>query len=124
MRWEGGGMRIRAETNALHDDRLRRITLRRLCRALRHLGLWPLKTLLLPEGSSSHYAGSIPIDSAGPLHATASGEIFGFPSVYCADAALFPCLPSGPHTLTIMANARRIAHSLARRMQTQSHALE
>jgi choline dehydrogenase-like flavoprotein len=90
----------------------RAMALRRLRSALGKIGLWPAKTVLLPEGSSSHYAGSVPIDGTGLLSATVDGQVTGLQNVYVADASLFPSLPSGPHTLTIMANALRIAERI------------
>ncbi len=124
VQWHENGTDISPREDMQQEKQERLVAVRRMRRALRALGLWPVKTLLLPEGSSSHYAGSVPIDGTGPLSATVDGEIAGYPSTYCADASLFPCLPSGPHTLTVMANARRIAHSLTTRMQSESHALQ
>jgi choline dehydrogenase-like flavoprotein len=67
--------------------------------------------MLLPEASSSHYAGTVPQsdDDRIPLTTDARGKVRRMQRTWVADAAVFPCLPAKPHTLTIMANARRIA---------------
>ena len=100
------------------DSAARKRSLRRLHATMRLLGLLPVKTLWLPEASTTHYAGTIPVSDApeGSLSADRNGKVRGFTNVYAADASLFRCLPPTPHTLTIMANANRIGervlHSL------------
>lgn len=86
-----------------------RPTLRRLYAAMRSVGLWPMKTLALPEGSSSHYAGTIPMnpDPSLPLSVDTTGSVRQMSNIFVADASVFRCLSPLPHTLTIMANARR-----------------
>lgn len=83
--------------------------------ALKRAGLRPVKTLELPEGSASHYAGTVPIsDTPGefPLCAAPSGRLHGSERIYVADSSLFHMLPALPPTLTIMANARRIGEEV------------
>ncbi len=91
------------------------MSLKRIRKALKTVGLTPLKTMNLPEGSTSHYAGTVPVsnDETLPLSATPDGRVRQMQNVYVADAALFRMLPPLPHTLTIMANARRIGQVVA-----------
>lgn len=95
------------------DDERR--ALRRIRKALRTAGLLPLQTIDLPGGSSSHYAGTVPVsnDTTLPLACDKHGHVRGMRHVYVADAAMFRMLPPLPHTLTIMANARRIGQVVA-----------
>ncbi len=91
-----------------HNERNK--TWKRLRKALRVLGLLPVKNMILPEGSTSHYGGTLPYsnDDSKNLTTDGNGKLRGMKNVYVADASVFPVLPSLPHTLTIMANARRI----------------
>ncbi|WP_413776385.1 hypothetical protein [Rhodopseudomonas sp. P2A-2r] len=50
-----------------------------------------------------------------PGQSDAFGEIAGMPGVFSIDGASLPSLPAKSHTLTIMANADRIARHLAGR---------
>ncbi len=92
------------------DKRERRASLRKIRSALRTLGLFPVKTVNMPEASTSHHAGTVPVsdDPSLPLSCDKHGRVNGMRNVYVADASMFRCLPALPHTLTIMANARRI----------------
>lgn len=94
---------------ALHDAR----------RALRTLGLLPLRTRFMPEGSLFHYAGSVPLsaDATGTLSADSKGKVRGFHHTHVVDASLFPMLPAEPPALTIMANARRIGQCLTEQLR-------
>lgn len=87
-----------------------RLSLKRITRAMRMTGLLPVKIMDLPEGSSSHYAGTVPVADGRtlPLSSDTDGRVNGSGKVFVADASMFRTLPSLPHTLTIMANARRI----------------
>ena len=94
--------------------------LRAARRGLRRLGVLPLRTMPLALGSSSHYAGTTPIGGDGPLGTDADGVLRASSNIVVADAALFRALPPQPHTLTIMATARRIGTALARRMAQEA----
>lgn len=113
---------IRLQKHAHHDvlsvrchipddeRRKRHASWKRIRKGLRQLGMYPVKNMELPEGSSSHYAGTLPFsDSDSILTTDHCGRLRGVKHVSVADAAVFPVLPAVPHTLTIMANARRIA---------------
>jgi choline dehydrogenase-like flavoprotein len=80
---------------------------------VRKLGTWPIKRILPGEGSSIHYAGSLPMsESDKPMTTTTEGELRALRGVYIADGAAFPTLPAKGLTFTLMANARRVATAL------------
>ena len=68
-------------------------------------------------GGDIHYAGSLPM-KAQPQRGETSpdGELVGLDGVYVVDGACIPCLSEKSHTLTIMANADRIAKTAALRL--------
>ena len=78
---------------------------------------WDLGAILLPgsftvapPGSDIHYAGTLPMRaSPGPGETSWRGEVAGLDGVFVVDGACLPALPEKSHTLTIMANADRIA---------------
>ena len=104
------GESLKVEVRTTDDDvKMRQKTLAKVRGALRSLGAFPIKTMLLPEGSSSHYACTVPIGT----HTDINGHVRGLRHTVVADASCFAYLPALPHTLTIMANARRIGALLA-----------
>jgi choline dehydrogenase-like flavoprotein len=96
-------------------DAVRRI-LTRLQRVLVPCGLIPLRPLVYEGGTgqSYHTGGSLPMRHS-PL--TGETDVLGRPAgsdrVHVVDASVFPSIPAGPITFTIMANATRIARALA-----------
>jgi hypothetical protein len=64
-------------------------------------------------GGDIHYAGTLPmrktpkIGETGPI-----GEVMSLGDIYVVDGASLSILPEKSHTLTIMANADRIAHKI------------
>ncbi len=113
------GERIKIAGDPLSEQRNQKASLRRIYRSMRSLGLYPMRTHFLPDGSSSHYAGTVPVSEAGefPLGANQHGAVHGFREADLADASLFRCLSPLPHTLTIMANANRIGEHVAGTLQ-------
>ncbi len=84
-----------------------------LCKIFQELGAYPMKRVLPGEGASIHYAGTLPASAKDhPLTTTPTGQLRGTKSVYCVDGSTFPTLPAKGLTLTLMANARRIAEGL------------
>ena len=84
-------------------------------RALRILGcLAPRKmTRVRPMGAGVHYAGLLPMTADGGDHtADPVGASRRFQNLTLADAITFPALPAKNLTLTLMANAARIADRL------------
>ena len=92
-------------------------SLARLKKGLRLAGLFPVRTMRAPPGSSSHYAGTIPVsdDPKDPLRCDADGLLQGHERVFVADASMFRCLSPLPHTLTLMANAYRVGSTIGER---------
>lgn len=94
-----------------------RTALGALSRALRPAALpLPGATSLLEPGADAHYAGVLPMGGAGPFASGPFGEIAS--GLYGVDGAVLPALSATHPTLTIMANATRIAEHLARRRAT------
>jgi choline dehydrogenase-like flavoprotein len=90
-----------------------------LSRAFRSLGALTLRPFVVkvPPGHGIHYAGTLPMSAhpQSPYECTTDGELSGEPGVFVADAALFPALPAKNFSLAVMANAMRIADSIADR---------
>jgi hypothetical protein len=87
--------------------------IRGFLRCIRRLRCIPLAIIAAPHGGSIHYAGTIPIaekTSNAPLGCDQNGKLIGSNHVFLADAASWRFLPAKAPTLTIMANARRVAH--------------
>ncbi len=79
---------------------------------LRKLGCFaPSRTVhIRPMGSSVHYAGTLPMQSTRvPLTCSKYGRSHDVENLYFADGSTFPELPAKNITLTLMANATRIA---------------
>lgn len=82
---------------------------------------WSLGGMLMPmsftvgmPGGDIHYAGTLPMRASPDRGETnAVGELCGAEGVYVVDAACLSELSEKSHTLTIMANADRIARSVA-----------
>jgi hypothetical protein len=87
---------------------------RRLSRALRRLGAWPLPGSLsfAPPGADGHYAGTLPMGANGIPGSDLLGQLNAVPGVHVVDGAALSDLPARHCTLTIMANADRIARAL------------
>ncbi|PYL66091.1 MAG: hypothetical protein DMF25_01430 [Verrucomicrobia bacterium] len=90
---------------------------RRLIRALSRLGFWSAPPLIRygEGGGSFHYAGTLPMcDESEKNEFTTDrfGRLRCANNVYVVDASTFPLLPAKNLSLTIMANAMRIASKL------------
>jgi choline dehydrogenase-like flavoprotein len=88
---------------------------REIRRHLRACGAWLLPgTTLAAPGTDVHYAGTLPMGGGQENGTTALGELNGAPGIHVVDGAVLPSLSAKYPTLTIMANAARIGHALAR----------
>jgi len=97
------------------EYRLRKRAVGDVKAGLRRLGciVPPGMTRVLPMGTSAHYAGTLPMTRTEQLHTTTpDGRIRGFSNLFLVDGASFPFLPAKNLTLTLMANAARIASLL------------
>jgi len=69
------------------------------------------QTVVLPRGSSVHYAGTIPMTRDDRPHTCrADGTVRGIEHLAVVDGAAFSALPAKNITFTLMANAVRIAN--------------
>ncbi len=103
---EGGALRIRYEKKP--ETGLER----HIISTFRRAGYFSHRALCqFPmAGNSFHYAGTLPMkDAPGRYETYPTGRLAGSRNVYIADGANFTRLPSKNLTLTLMANALRIA---------------
>ncbi len=83
--------------------------------------LMPMSFTVGMPGGDIHYAGTLPMRIAPELGETDTfGELHGAEGMYVVDAACLPELSEKSHTLTIMANADRIAHYVANTMKSHT----
>ncbi|MGR9250430.1 FAD-dependent oxidoreductase [Rhizobium leguminosarum] len=109
----GKGLTVRggfAEGFGLRAEALKKM-LRREWKRLRLIQL-PGASLAEP-GIDAHFAGTLPMGAAGPFGTSSDGEMNLHPGLYVVDGSILPDLSSKYVTMTIMANADRIAHRLA-----------
>jgi hypothetical protein len=88
--------------------------LRRIRWAARYLDLMPVKTMhfVSAGGKSYHFGGSFSharLDRAGPLNTDRVGRLKTWKRIHLVDGSVFPSVPASTFTLTVMANAHRIA---------------
>jgi choline dehydrogenase-like flavoprotein len=89
----------------------------KLIKVLRKMGFWSARFLVryAEGGSSFHYAGTLPVRAAGDsvgFSTDPAGRLNRCRHVYVVDASSFPVLPAKNLSLTIMANAMRVASKL------------
>ena len=65
-------------------------------------------------GTDAHFAGTLPMGGRNANGTSVLGEVAGQPGLHVVDGSVLPSLPAKHATLTIMANASRIAAALAR----------
>jgi len=83
-------------------------TMRDTRRALGMLGCVPWRPIRAPAGAGIHYAGTVPM-GAGLRCSDPCGRSNAYRNLYLCDGAAFPSLPSKSITLTLIANAIRVA---------------
>lgn len=87
--------------------------------ALRKIGFYTAAALCQypPMGSGIHYAGTLPMrETPRRYELYPDGRLSGSRNIYVVDGACFPRLPAKNLTLTIMANAMRIASRIRNRV--------
>ncbi len=85
---------------------------RALVRAAPSLDLWPIlpMTTMSAAAKSYHFGGSFPhSDRRHQLTTDRLGRPAGWERIHLVDASVFPTVPATTFTLTVMANAHRIA---------------
>jgi choline dehydrogenase-like flavoprotein len=83
--------------------------------SLRKLGGWGFRGLVSETipGNGFHHVGCLPMRSnPGPYQTHKDGRLWGHKRVRIIDGSVLPSLPAKNHSLTIMANAARIADKL------------
>ena len=85
-----------------------------MLRCVRSLSCIPIRRIDPGHGASIHYGGTFPMTrDERELTTTPDGLLRGTRNIYLADGSVFPYLPAKPLTLSLMANADRIALGLA-----------
>jgi choline dehydrogenase-like flavoprotein len=110
---EPGRLRLVGESGAARVSRV----VRRIATTGHLLGMFPIPGLvqLGSPGQSNHVGGSFPMRrTPGDLESDVLGRLRGFDRVHVVDASVFPSVPATTVTLTVMANAHRIAAVVAR----------
>lgn len=95
-----------------YPDRPEYDRLGELLAALRSLGAYSLKSLasMSPPGWGFHYAGCLPMRERPAAYEThIDGRLWDSRRVRVIDGSVLPSLPAKNHSLTMMANAARIA---------------
>ncbi len=91
---------------------------RGLKKLLLRMGCVPAGPVHPGHAASIHYAGTIPnSETAAPLTSRADGRLHGVDNVWVGDSASWKSLPAKGLTLTIMANAARVATHLAEELR-------
>jgi hypothetical protein len=92
-----------------------RQVLTRLLRVAPYLDFWPMVPALSVSGGakSYHWGGSFPHrrDRQGGFESDLLGRVAPWRQIHLVDASVFPSVPATTFTLTIMANAHRIARA-------------
>lgn len=86
--------------------------LRRLRRAGPRLDLWPMTSASFVSGAakSYHFGGSFPHATGGGVNTVDRlGRLPEWSRIHLSDGSVFPSVPATTFTLTVMANAHRIA---------------
>ncbi len=89
--------------------------LHRITRAAPYLDLLPIKVMKFVSATakSYHFGGSFAhatLDRAGYLNTDRAGRLKTWRHIHLVDGSVFPSIPATTFTLTVMANAHRIAH--------------
>jgi choline dehydrogenase-like flavoprotein len=119
------GLVLERDTNRLRavgdDTEAGAVRVRRLVRRLaglgRQLGMIPLPALVQigQPGKGNHVGGSLPMRrTPGDLETDTLGRPAGWERVHVVDASVLPSVPATTVTLSVMANAHRIATAAPR----------
>jgi hypothetical protein len=117
-----GGLNLSYSKNPLVDDSMRGVY-RLLKSSYAKLGgvLLPGSFTVGRPGGDIHYSGSIPMRLNPKIGETdPNGVVMGAENIHIIDGACLPLLSEKPHTLTIMANANRIAKLVANELKEQA----
>lgn len=92
------------------EKKINKATEKKILKAFRKMGLFPIKKIPQKHGSSIHYGGTIPFSNKDELFTQSkNGRLHGTKNVYLADSSGFKYMPAKGVSLTQMANAHRVA---------------
>lgn len=100
------------EVEIFYPDRPQYARLKNLMSAMRKLGAFSLQKLqsMAPPGWGFHYAATLPMhENPNAWQSHVDGRLWDSRRVRVIDASVLPSLPAKNHSLTLMANAARIA---------------
>jgi choline dehydrogenase-like flavoprotein len=109
-------MRVVGDSGTAGAARVRMLV-RRLAENGRLLGMFPIPRLVQigHPGKSNHVGGSLPMrHEPGELETDTLGRLPSWSRVHVVDASIFPSVPATTVTISVMANAHRIATAAAR----------
>jgi choline dehydrogenase-like flavoprotein len=113
--WELPPLSLAHECHRFVQNRMLRTVLARVAGTARWLDLWPGLAMLTVSatGKSYHWGGVFPHTHkpAGRFSSDRFGRIAPWSRVHLVDGSVFPSVPATTFTLTVMANAHRIADS-------------
>ncbi len=88
-------------------------------RALRSMGAWTIKRVHPRRGASIHYAGTLPYSTQEKDYSlNPDGRLHKHKNVFVADGSGFTFLPAKGLTLSLMANAHRVAKAVGLTMRS------
>lgn len=76
----------------------------------------PFLSAVLIPGRDIHYGGSLPMNGEGQFATNTECELVGNKNIFIIDGSWMPRMSEKFHTLTLMANAARVADNLSSRM--------
>jgi choline dehydrogenase-like flavoprotein len=112
LRVADGGISLKGGSDGGLDNAISAASKRlRLSFLRRGAIMLPFRPLLANPGSDLHFAGTLPMTEGGDTRFKTNkwGVPCDLKNMIVVDASVFPTLPPKSHTLTIMANASRIA---------------
>lgn len=115
MRLKRGQVVLSPRENPRTEKIVKRVV-KKLYKNRKHLKLTPLLPLLKigKPGEGNHYGGSFPMsENPASFQSDILGRPFGCQRIHLVDASVFPTIPAQTITLTVMANAHRIASQVA-----------
>jgi hypothetical protein len=73
------------------------------------IGLLPIPIFVTPSVGSSYHVGVL---CSGNSKVLTDGKLENITNLFCVDGSALPILPTGPTTLLIMGNSRRITKKM------------
>lgn len=118
LRRSDSNLEFRTQSDSSDNARKATNIVKYLSRGLLRAGaiVLPFSTKMAGPGADFHYGASLPHGGTGPTRTDMLGQLSNIERLHIADGAVLPRLPSRHPTLTIMANADRIARSVCERL--------